>query len=108
MREAALVVVLEHRAGLDDEPELGAITRRLIAADVIAQAVRQRADGDPRIVGDLRVEGGSGGVGRRDLAENNRRGRRCDAKGSRHQDEANESAQGHKTYYDAPPAPALR
>ena len=51
--EPALVLVLEDRAGADDEPELGAVARRLVGADVIAQAVRQRADGDPRIDGNL-------------------------------------------------------
>ena len=51
VREPALVVVLEHRAGVDHEPELGAALRLLVGADVVAQAVRQRADRDPRIDG---------------------------------------------------------
>ncbi len=49
VREAALVVVLEHRAGVDGEAELGAPGRLGVVADVVAQAVRQRADRDPRI-----------------------------------------------------------
>jgi hypothetical protein len=47
--EPALVVVLENRAGIDDEAELGASLRLLILAEVVAKTVRQRADGDPRI-----------------------------------------------------------
>ena len=54
VREPALIVVFEDRAGVDDEPELGAALRLLVRADVVAQAVRQRADGDPRVDGNGR------------------------------------------------------
>ena len=53
MRQALLVVVFEHRSGLDDQPELGAPRRLGILPHVIAQAVRQRADGDFGIDGHL-------------------------------------------------------
>ena len=46
VREAELVLVLEHRAGVHDEPQLGALFRLVIDADVVADAVRQRADLD--------------------------------------------------------------
>ena len=52
--EAALIVVLEHGAGVDDEPQLGPPGRLGVAPDVVAQPVRQRADGDPRIDRDAR------------------------------------------------------
>ena len=54
VRQAALVVVFEHRPGVDDEPELGAILGLLVDADVVAHAVGQRADRDPRIDGNGR------------------------------------------------------
>ena len=49
VRQPLLVVVFEHRAGLDDEPQLGAVRRLAVRADVVAQAVRQRADEHLRI-----------------------------------------------------------
>ncbi len=54
VRQPALVVVFEHRPGVDDEPELGTILRLLVDADVVAHAVGQRADRDPRIDGNGR------------------------------------------------------
>ena len=39
MRQPALVVVFEHRAGVDDEPQFGAALRLRVRADVVAQAV---------------------------------------------------------------------
>ena len=45
VREPALVVVFENRAGVDDEPELGALLRLLVGADVVVQAVRRAAPG---------------------------------------------------------------
>ena len=45
MRQPLLVVVFEHRSRFDDEPQLGAARRPAVRADVVAQAVRQRADG---------------------------------------------------------------
>jgi hypothetical protein len=47
--ETTLVVVLEHRAGVDGEAQLGAPLWLGVVPDVIAEPVRQRADGDPRI-----------------------------------------------------------
>jgi hypothetical protein len=61
--QAALVVVLEHGAGLDHEPQLDAVLRLAVALDVIGQAVRQLADLDPgadRHAG-VQVDGGAGG-----------------------------------------------
>ena len=49
MREPALVFVFEHRTCLHHEPKLGARLRQPVLADVVAQAVRKRADGDQRI-----------------------------------------------------------
>ena len=49
VRQPALVVVFEHRAGLDGEAKLGASLRLPVGAHVVAQAIRQRADGDLRI-----------------------------------------------------------
>ena len=49
VRQPLLIVVFEHRTGLDDEPQLGAVRRLAVRAHVIAQAVRQRADDHFRI-----------------------------------------------------------
>ena len=66
VREAALVVVFEHRAGVDHEPQLGARLRLPVRADVVAQTVRQRADRDQRIDRDGLIErGGANGRGDR-------------------------------------------
>jgi len=46
MRQPLLVVVFQHRAGLDDEPQLSAVGRLRVCAYVVAQAVRQRAGHD--------------------------------------------------------------
>ena len=60
VRETALVLFLEHRARVDDQPQLRARLRDLVGADVVAQAVRQPADRDLRIDGDdvLELRGG--------------------------------------------------
>ena len=73
VREAALVVVFEHRAGIDREPKLGAALRLPVGADVVAEAVRQRADGDLRIDRHDLVE--RGGLNRRGIAGCCARGR---------------------------------
>ena len=61
VREPALVVVLEDRTGVHDEPELGALLGLGVPADVVAEPVRQRADDDVRIArkrrGARRVDG---------------------------------------------------
>ena len=57
VREPSLIVVFENRSRVDHQPELGAALRLLILADVVAQAVRQRADGDPRVDGTIAVSG---------------------------------------------------
>jgi hypothetical protein len=44
MRQPLLVVVLEHRPGPDHQPQLGTAGGLAVRADVIAEAVRQRAD----------------------------------------------------------------
>ena len=43
---ALLIIVFQNRTGLDDQPQLRAFLRFLIAADVIAHAVREFADAD--------------------------------------------------------------
>ncbi len=67
--QATLIGVLEHRARVDDEPQLGASLRLGVAADVVAHPVRQRADRDPRVdgngIGERRV--GRGRLHRRQL-----------------------------------------
>ena len=47
--EPALVVILEDRARVHDEPELGALLGLGVLADVVAKAVRQRPNNDARI-----------------------------------------------------------
>ena len=49
MRQPALVVVLEHRAGVDHQPQLGAASRLPVRPHEVLQAVRQPADADLRI-----------------------------------------------------------
>ena len=49
MRQTQLVVVFEHRAGLDDQSKLSAPRRLGVRPDVVAQPVRQRANGDLRV-----------------------------------------------------------
>ena len=52
MRQPALVVVLEHRAGVDDEPQLGAASRLPVRPHEVLQAVREPAFADLRIDGE--------------------------------------------------------
>ena len=47
MRQPALVIVLEHRAGVDDESKLGAAARLSVRPDEVLQPVRQPADAGP-------------------------------------------------------------
>ena len=49
VRQPALIVVFEHRARLDDQPELRATRGLRVRPHVVAQPVRQRADDDLRI-----------------------------------------------------------
>ena len=49
VREPELVVVFKHGTRVHDQPELGAGLRQFVRADVVAQAVRERADLDQRI-----------------------------------------------------------
>ena len=49
MRQPPLVFVFEHRTCLHHEPKLGARLRQSVLANVVAQAVRQRANRDQRI-----------------------------------------------------------
>ena len=49
VREPPLVVIFEDRTGPDDEPQFGTALRLPVGADVVAQPVRQRADGDQRV-----------------------------------------------------------
>ncbi len=64
VRQPPLIVVFENRSRVDDEPELGAALRLLILADVVAQAVGERADGDPRVDGNGRGQRRVLGTGR--------------------------------------------
>ena len=56
VREAALVVVFEHRAGLDRQSQQDAPFRPGVPADVVGEAVRQPADGDRLVHGQDAVE----------------------------------------------------
>ena len=58
VRQPLLVVVFQHGAGLDDEPQFGAAGGFPVRAHVVAQAVRQCADDDFRIDRHLLVTAG--------------------------------------------------
>ena len=49
MRQPPLIVVLEHRAGVDDEPEFGAALRLRVRPDEVLHAVGKPAGADLRI-----------------------------------------------------------
>ena len=49
VREPPLVVVLQHRAGVDHQPQLGAVLRVAIGADIPRQPVLQLPGPDRRI-----------------------------------------------------------
>jgi hypothetical protein len=49
VRKSELIVRLEHRSRVHDEPELGALLRLLVLADVVSNAAWQRADPDLRV-----------------------------------------------------------
>lgn len=55
--QAQLVLVLEDRAGVDDQAQLGPVLRLPVFADVITEAVPELADRDLGVDGDLLVEG---------------------------------------------------
>ena len=66
VREPALVFILEHRAGVDGQPELGTGLGQPVLADVVAEAVRERADRNQRIDrNDLVERGGANRFGDR-------------------------------------------
>ena len=95
VRQPALVLVFEHRTGVDDEPQLGARLRLPVLADVVAQAVRQRAHRDQRIDRNglverrvLEVDGGGRLLGAGE-ADHRRHGKD-------RQQQANTGAQRHK------------
>ena len=48
VREPTLIVILEHGARVDDESKLSTGLWLSVDADVVAQAIRERADGDER------------------------------------------------------------
>ena len=56
VRQPALVIVFEHRAGLDRQPQQHAPLRSGVLADVVGEAVRQPADGDRLVDGQDAVE----------------------------------------------------
>ena len=64
VREPALVLILEHGAGIDDEPKLGTGLGLSVLADVIAEPVRERADRNQRIDRNGLAERGRQNVGR--------------------------------------------
>ena len=84
VRQPTLVVVFQHRAGLDHQPKLGAAGGLSVRADVVFQAVRQRADEGFGIHGHLLRES-VGGDGRRGRFAPGRSGlsRRDQTKGSK-------------------------
>ena len=95
MRQPPLVFVFEHRTRLHHEPKLGPRLRQSILANVVAQAVRQRANRDQRIDRNglverrvLKVDGGGWllGTGKADHR------RQCKDR----QQQANTSAQRHR------------
>jgi hypothetical protein len=49
VREPALVIPLEHRAGVHGQPQLGALLGARVLTDVVAHAVRQPADHELRV-----------------------------------------------------------
>jgi hypothetical protein len=63
VREPALIVILENRSCVDDEPELGPGLRILVGTHVVPHAVGERADRDPRIDGNRLSEGRVEGAG---------------------------------------------
>jgi hypothetical protein len=65
VRHAALIVGLEDRAGVDDQPKLGSADRLLVGANVVAQPVLEAADSHGRIRGQRRCEWRCGGRRRR-------------------------------------------
>ena len=58
VRQPPLVLVFEHGPGLDDQAQFGAVLRLVVGANVIVEAVGERADGDVRIDGDYLIERG--------------------------------------------------
>src|SRR4051812_8085867 len=56
MSKAKLAILLENRARVDHEPQLGAFLRPCVLPDVVAQAVGQRSDPELRIHRQLLAE----------------------------------------------------
>jgi hypothetical protein len=52
MRQPPLVIVFEHRAGVDHKAQFGATSRLRVRTNEVLQAVRKPADPDLRIDGD--------------------------------------------------------
>ena len=95
MGQPLLVVLFEHGPGLDDEAQFGALLGLLVGADVVAQAVLERA------LGDLGVDRDR--VGERGCLDGARRGRllggrqpRRDRERRREQRHVEASANGHQ------------
>jgi predicted esterase len=62
MRETALVVVLQHGSGVDDEPEFSPLPRLMMGAQVVPKPVGKLSDGDCRVwLQDLREFRGRSG-----------------------------------------------
>ena len=61
--QAQLILVLEDRAGVDDQAQFGPVLRLPVLADVITEAVPELADRDLGVDGDLLVEGILVGLG---------------------------------------------
>jgi hypothetical protein len=57
VRDAALVLLLEHGARVDDEPQLGAVRRLDVPPDVVGEPVVELADPDGRVGRDRIVRG---------------------------------------------------
>jgi hypothetical protein len=55
MGQAALVVVLQDRAGIHDQPKLGAMRRTGIHPDVVPEPVGEFSDGDRGIDRERRI-----------------------------------------------------
>jgi len=66
VREAALILVLENRAGIHYQSQLGPLLRLVVFADVVAHAVRQDAAGNGGIERKRAVDRCLGAGGLRD------------------------------------------
>ena len=57
VREALLILVLEHGAGVHCEPQLDAMGRRVVGAQIVTQPVGQRAHDERRVAKYVRSSG---------------------------------------------------